>query len=146
MASRVAKICRKAAELDNLRVLHLESSYSVRYLLPENSVNVFYLLFPDPWPKRRHQRRRVVTAEFMQSIYRALAPGGLFQMATDQQDYFEQIRRLALDDNSQFFEIDMTGHPDLVGAGLPSTKFERRFQEQSAPIYRLALRKVSPVT
>jgi tRNA (guanine-N7-)-methyltransferase len=94
MAGRVAKACRKAARIDNVRVLHLESSYAVGYLLPENSVDVFYLLFPDPWPKRRHQRRRVMTLEFLQSIHRALVSGGMLRLATDQADYFKQMQHL----------------------------------------------------
>ena len=140
MAGRVAKACRKAARIDNVRVLHLESLYAVRYLLSENSVEVFYLLFPDPWPKRRHQRRRVVTAEFLQSIHRALVIGGSLHLATDQRDYFDQIHRLANRD-AQFEKFDVRDD-----VNLPSTKFERRFAERDELIYRLTLRKISPVT
>jgi len=64
LASRVAKTSRKAARIDNVRVLHAETSYALRYLLPERSVETFYLLFPDPWPKRRHHRRRIFTPDF----------------------------------------------------------------------------------
>jgi tRNA (guanine-N7-)-methyltransferase len=143
MAGRVAKVCRKAARIDNMRVLHLESSYAVRYLIPENSVEFFYLLFPDPWPKRRHQRRRLMTPEFLESIHRALLPGGLLQLATDERDYFEQMRCLA-QENLQF-EIDQANDSRFAKNDLPSTKFECRFQQKGVPIYRLALRKVSPV-
>lgn len=144
MAGRVAKACRKAGpsrtggRIDNVRVLQLETSYAVEYLLPEESVETFYLLFPDPWPKRRHQRRRVVSPDFLQAIHRALAPGGVLQIATDQLNYFEQVQRLTRDD-SRFEKID-SGADDV-----PSTKFERLFREQGLPIYRLSLRKVSPV-
>ena len=72
LVGRVAKASRKAAALENVRILKVESSYAVRYLLPESSVSVFYLLFPDPWPKRRHHRRRIVTTNFLDSIHRAL--------------------------------------------------------------------------
>ena len=69
LLGRVRSACRKIAcgNLGNARVLRIESSYAVEYLLPPNSVSVFYLLFPDPWPKRRHQRRRLVTEEFLES-------------------------------------------------------------------------------
>ncbi len=141
MVGRVAKVCRQAYRIDNVRVLHLETSYAARYLLPKDSVDAFYLLFPDPWPKRRHQRRRVVTSQFLQSICRALKPGGVFQMATDQLDYFKQVEQLAIA-NSQLVRID---NAEAKGHDLPSTKFERRFREKGMPIYRLLLRKVSPV-
>ena len=139
LIGRVAKVCRKAASLENVRVLNVESSYAVRYLLPEASVETFYLLFPDPWPKRRHHRRRVVTKDFLDSIARALVKRGSLRIATDQRDYFEQIERTAR--NHSGFTI-----VDLDDVDLPATKFENRFRQQGAPIYRLSLRKVSPVT
>ena len=139
LAGRVARACRKSAHLKNVRVLNVESAYAVRYLLPEASVETFYLLFPDPWPKRRHHRRRIVTIDFLDSIHRALESGGTLRIATDQRDYFEQITRVAGND-PRFLIV----HNE--DANLPTTKFERRFSKAGAPIYRLALRKVSPVT
>jgi tRNA (guanine-N7-)-methyltransferase len=138
LVGRVARACRKSAALENVRILNVESSYAVGYLLPERSVETFYLLFPDPWPKRRHQRRRIVTPEFLESIHRALADGGFFRIATDQLDYFEQIQRVA-ENHSGFALVD------IDDAELPLTKFERRFSALGAPIHRLLLRKVSPV-
>ena len=83
MTGRVEKAGRKAARVENVRVLHVETSYAVKYFLPEQSVESFYLLFPDPWPKRRHQQRRVVTADFLGAIHAALIPNGVLQIATD---------------------------------------------------------------
>lgn len=138
LSGRVEKASRKAAKIDNMRVLAVETTYAVRYLLPRQSVETFYLLFPDPWPKRRHRRRRIVTADFLNSIQIALEENGVFRIATDQLDYFEQIARLT-SDHSKFITAD------IHDVDLPVTKFEQRFQEQGVPIYRFALRKVSPV-
>jgi tRNA (guanine-N7-)-methyltransferase len=138
LAGRIEKAGRKTAMFGNVRVLLAETSYAVRYLLPEASVEEFYLLFPDPWPKRRHQRRRIITSDLLNSIHVALEKAGLLRIATDQPDYFAQIARLGGND-SRFAILD----PD--NNDLPPTKFERRFQTQGAPIYRLTLRKVSPV-
>ena len=154
LAGRVAKTAGKAANIGNVRVLHAETAYAVRYLLPECSVETFYLLFPDPWPKRRHHRRRIFTRIFLDSIFRALEPDGLLRVATDDLDYFRQIERCTADamkeapsnldrlkhSSCQRFQMD-TGD-DTV---LPPTKFEKRFRAQDLPIYRLALRKISPV-
>jgi tRNA (guanine-N7-)-methyltransferase len=160
---KLARVDERGGESINVRVLHSEISYAVRFLLPEGSVEVFYLLFPDPWPKRRHQRRRIVTADFLQAIHRALAPEGLLRIATDQVDYFRQIEQLATDPakertlklaclkraNSYAFNIVDCDEVDPFGSGsgqvLPVTKFERKFRQAGAPIYRLTLRKVSPV-
>jgi tRNA (guanine-N7-)-methyltransferase len=147
LVGRVARACRKAAALENVRVLNVESSYAVDYLLPEGSVETFYLLFPDPWPKRRHQRRRIVTPEFLESIHRALVDNGLLQIATDQLDYFHQIERVAISKLDCFKQSSCSGL-EISSANdvdLPRSKFERRFSALGAPIYRLALRKTSPV-
>lgn len=142
LLGRVSSAAHKIerGKIDNARVLRFETSYAVRYLLPNESVETFYLLFPDPWPKRRHQRRRVADEEFLNSIQAALIPGGTFHVATDQRDYFEQIKASAGD---QFDVVDLA---DPARTDLPLTKFEQRFRDRGEPIYRSLLRKVSPVT
>jgi tRNA (guanine-N7-)-methyltransferase len=103
-------------------------------------VETFYLLFPDPWPKRRHQFRRTFTRDFLEAIAAALEKHGVLRVATDQLDYFHQIERLSRA-HLQFQAVVRS--PD--DAVLPVTKFERKFREQDVPIYRLTLRKTSPV-
>lgn len=140
MPGRVRTACRKIARgnLSNARVIQVESSYAIACLLPESSVSTFYLLFPDPWPKRRHQHRRVVNAEFLQSLHRALAPNGWFVVATDERDYFREIEQLI--ERSEKFSRE-----SLEQFDFPLTTFERHFRERGLEIYRLGLRKVSPV-
>ena len=64
LTKRVEKVRRKAEKIENVRVLRADTLFAVRDLLPESSVGTFYLLFPDPWPKRRHQFRRDLHARF----------------------------------------------------------------------------------
>ena len=139
LTKRVEKVRRKGEKIENVRVLRADTLFAVRYLLPKNSVETFYLLFPDPWPKRRHQFRRIFTRDFLEAIAAALEKHGILRVATDQFDYFHQIERLSRA-HLQF----QTVAPSL-DAVLPITKFERKFREQEAPIYRLTLRKTSPV-
>ena len=89
---RLRKVDRKLTRhtLTNVRLLRIEAAYAVQHLLPPDSVSVFYILFPDPWPKRRHHRRRFVTAEFLAPLARVLAPGAEFRVATDIPDYVRQ--------------------------------------------------------
>jgi tRNA (guanine-N7-)-methyltransferase len=140
LTKRVGKVRRKAEKTENVRVLRADTLFAVRYLLPESSVEAFYLLFPDPWPKRRHQQRRVFTHDFLDAIAAALEKRGVLRVATDQIDYFQQIEQLGRA-HLQFQVVPRS--PD--DAVLPVTKFERKFREQGAPIYRLTLRKTSPV-
>jgi len=112
----------------------------VRYLLFEGSVKAFYLMFPDPWPKRRHQFRRVFTRDSLDAIATALENHGVLRIATDQFDYFHQIERLSRA-HLQFQVVPQS----LDDSVLPVSKFEGKFRDQGAPIYRLTLRKISPV-
>jgi tRNA (guanine-N7-)-methyltransferase len=146
LIGRVRSACRKAARIDNMRVIRVETAYAVRYLLAEQSVQVFHLLFPDPWPKRRHKRRRVMTSEFLRSVHCALAPQGLLRIATDQLDYFDQMQRLARAD-PQFAIVEplLATSIEVDDVDLPLSKFERKFRQQGVPIHWLTLRKVSPV-
>jgi tRNA (guanine-N7-)-methyltransferase len=138
LLGRIRSATRKGATLGNLRLLRMESSYAVRYLLPAGSVETFYLLFPDPWPKRRHWRRRTVTGDFLGATSQALAENGSLLIATDYLDYFETIKEIA------------RANPGLTMAtpsarDLPRTKFERQFRARGVAIHWLELRKVSPV-
>jgi tRNA (guanine-N7-)-methyltransferase len=137
LLNRVHKSALKAAKLNNVRLLRVESSYAVRYLLPAESVQRFYLLFPDPWPKRRHHRRRIVTPDFLGSTHVALKKGGSIYIATDDVEYFGIIKEVAESDPG--FAI---GQGDI---DLPPSQFGRIFCEKGAPIHWLELRKISPV-
>jgi len=139
VAGRVEKACCKADKIDNMRVLRFETGYAVKYLLPERSVETFHLLFPDPWPKRRHHRRRIVTAGFLRTIWMALKENGILRIATDHLDYFTRISRLA-EESSLFAFMQPSGADDF-----PASAFEKKFASTGARIYRLELRKVSPV-
>lgn len=140
LLGRVRTACRKVehAALTNVRVLRFEISYAVERLLPPGSVTAFHLMFPDPWPKRRHAPRRLVTQNFLVSMHRALVSQGTVRIATDQAAYFDQIRRLV--SASELFHLV----PEASLSGAVS-KFEERFRQKGVPIQRLALRKVSPV-
>jgi tRNA (guanine-N7-)-methyltransferase len=91
LLGRVRKIEKRAAraELTNVKVLRLEFGYTVRHLLPPSSVSVAHVMFPDPWPKRRHWDRRLVQPDFVRDVAAALRPGGEFRFTTDHADYFE---------------------------------------------------------
>ena len=140
LTKRVEKVRRKAEKIENVRVLLADTLFAVRNLLPKSSVETFYLLFPDPWSKRRHQFRRVFTREFLDAIAVALEQEGILRVATDQIDYFRQIEGLSCAHLQ--FQVVQASPDESV---LPLTKFERKFRDKGAPIYRLTLRKTSPV-
>jgi tRNA (guanine-N7-)-methyltransferase len=127
------------AGLTNARVMRFEISYAVNHLLPASSVAVFHLMFPDPWPKRRHAPRRLFSRDFLAAIHRALTPNGTVRIATDDADYFRQITDVV--SQSPHFKLI----PDAVPASAVS-KFEKRFAQRGVEVHRLWLQKVSDVT
>lgn len=79
----------RKANLDNVAVYpgDVRNMFDV---LPDESIDKAFLLYPDPWPKKRHHRRRFVTQEHLKPLHRALKPGAIFRVATDIPDYVRQ--------------------------------------------------------
>ena len=138
LSGRVRSSARRAASLDNVRLLQMESFYAVRHLLPAGSVETFYLLFPDPWPKRRHHRRRLLTPDFLSSVHTVLKQDGTIYIATDHLDYFRKIEDITRS-ASGFASVE-------PAIDLPPSRFGLIFGKKGTPIHWLALRKISPVT
>jgi tRNA (guanine-N7-)-methyltransferase len=130
----------EAEDMKNVRVVRHDALDVLERMIADGALAAIHLFFPDPWPKRRHQQRRIFTGDFLDAIAGALEQNGVLCVATDQLDYFHQMEQLSR--GHAQFETVSPSRNDLV---LPSTKFERRFREQGVPIYRLTLRKVSPV-
>jgi tRNA (guanine-N7-)-methyltransferase len=93
MLRRIRKVDRKAvrAGLTHVRLLRMEAYYAVAHLIPEACIDTYFILFPDPWPKGKHQRHRLFNPSFIDALYRTLTPGGRLHVATDHRPYFEEI-------------------------------------------------------
>jgi tRNA (guanine-N7-)-methyltransferase len=74
-------------QLQNLKVINHDAVAVLQQAIPENSLDGIYLFFPDPWPKKKHHKRRIVQQGFVERVYRCLKPGGILHMATDWEDY-----------------------------------------------------------
>jgi len=140
LPGRVRSACKKITHgaLSNARILRGENSDVLRCLLLPGSVNVFHLMFPDPWPKRRHYRRRVFDADFLASVHQTLSPHGILRITTDHLDYFQSMENL-VGRSPQF-----TRQHETEPAAGRST-FGKRFHERGIAIHRLVLRKISDV-
>ena len=136
LLGRLRKIDRKAhrAGLANLRCVRIEASYFLEYLLPLHSARAIHIYFPDPWPKRKHLRRRLINDHFVLVARQALAPAGVVFLRTDDPHYFAQIR--AAFGKSPFFEETQTP-PALAAA---TTDFERVFGDKAIQTLRAAYR------
>ena len=140
LLGRVRTACRRIAvqRLTNVRILRVDIAHAAATLIPLASVDVCHVMFPDPWPKRRHHVRRTVTADFLRAISRILKPSGLLRLTTDDAPYFEQMQAAAAAVPA-FETVNEESVPSL-----PRSTFESRFVESGVAIQRLVLRNVSP--
>jgi tRNA (guanine-N7-)-methyltransferase len=79
-------------ELTNVRIIEGDAIEILETMFADHSINGFHLFFPDPWPKLKHNKRRIVNAEFLALIHRKLKAGGYINIATDWVPYAESIR------------------------------------------------------
>ena len=105
-------------QLKNIKVIEEDAHMVLHYMIEDKSIDGFHLYFPDPWPKKKHNKRRIVNPEFIEVIHSKLKPGGYFHIATDWVPYAERI--------SEVFSVN-----DLFSGGVvakpewrPLTRFE----------------------
>jgi tRNA (guanine-N7-)-methyltransferase len=132
---KMERKCRRA-NLENLGAVRIESAYFLRYLLPRGLSSALHIYFPDPWPKRKHRRHRLVNESFPQLAHQVLGPEGAVFLRTDDLDYFEQMQ--AVFSVSTFFQrVDVPQELSLV-----TTDFEREFNARGVLTRSAAYRKI----
>lgn len=134
LLGRLRKIDRKGqrARLLNLKLIRVEAGYFLEYMLPPQCVCALHVYFPDPWPKRKHRKNRLINARFTELACQVLQPGGTVYLRTDDADYFTQMKSVFAA-NPRFHEVE-TPAPLL---SLP-TDFERDFQARGIATLRAA--------
>lgn len=134
LMGRVRKVCRKARQrgLENVEVLRLETLYTMQWLMPESSVDRVHVLCPDPWPKAKHHKRRIMQAPFFEAVCRVLKPEGEFLFMTDDEPYYEWaiehteafdgLKRLPWEEDDFFY---------------PKTDFQQQWEAEGKSMNRL---------
>lgn len=107
LLKRIKKIDKKSQKLglENLRLFRVDGYYATTFLLASESVDAYYIFYPDPWPKDKHLHNRLFNKPFMDAIARTLKPGGLLHTSSDHLPYFEEIYALIKND-SRFEETE----------------------------------------
>lgn len=136
LLGRLQKLDRKGRRtgLKNVRGIRIESSYFLRYLLPSNSTTALHIYFPDPWPKKKHRRHRLINEQFPALARAVLTPGGGVFLRTDDADYFAQMNEV-FSAAGEFAPIETPSSLAEV-----TTDFEREFNAQGIPTLRAAYR------
>jgi tRNA (guanine-N7-)-methyltransferase len=121
-------------QLTNLRVIRHDALDVLEHMIADGTLAAIHLFFPDPWPKKRHHKRRLVQPAFAALAARKLKDGGILHAATDWPDYADYM--------NQVFSKEPLLEPALTGfAARPVTKFESRGQRLGHPIRELLFRR-----
>lgn len=127
----------------NTRVVGGEASWWIRCHIPDASVAAVHIYFPDPWPKARHHKRRIIQLPFLQEVHRILTPGGKLRLVTDHADYFAWMReKLAAQTALQVIPFDSPVADKVGPAGMiVGTNFEKKYIAEGRQFYATAALK-----
>ena len=127
--------------IKNVRIIRTEAADFLSKHIADGSVNWFHIYFPDPWPKKRHNKRRFICQANTEQMLRALTENGVINIATDHSDYFEQIKTVIASIGNKVEQIEFTSAAGADGDETAGTNFERKYIRQGRPIYTIAARK-----
>ncbi|MCG7968041.1 MAG: tRNA (guanosine(46)-N7)-methyltransferase TrmB [Candidatus Thiodiazotropha taylori] len=129
-------------QLNNVRILKQDAMELLRHHLQPGSLQRVQLYFPDPWHKRKHNKRRIVQDEFAELIQRVLIPGGVLHMATDWEDYARQMMRV-LSAHQGFQNQAGEGNFSPRPETRPLTKFEQRGERLGHGVWDLLFERLA---
>ena len=135
--------------LNNVRIVRTDAVLFLANAVPDSSVDCFHIYFPDPWPKKRHHKRRFFCPANLEQLIRCLKTGGQVRIATDHREYFEQIQKLIANQGKLEFgfaqgrleEIEFLPAVSVEHGELTGTNYERKYIKDKRQIYTLAAQK-----
>jgi tRNA (guanine-N7-)-methyltransferase len=127
--------------ITNVRVIAEDAVQVLEHMIPDASLTRVHLFFPDPWPKKRHHKRRLIQPTFVALLARKLVSGGIFHMATDWEDYAHHA--LAVVSQSDVFRNTASGDGFTPRPSWrPRTKFEQRGERLGHAVWDLVFERV----
>lgn len=116
--------------INHAKIVAGEATWWLRCHVPDNSIHAFHIYFPDPWPKTRHHKRRIIQVPFIKEIYRMLVPGGILRLVTDHADYFAHMQAV-LKEQTWLTVVPFTSpiqlKEDAPEGSIVGTNFERKY-------------------
>ena len=129
--------------LTNVRIIRTDVAAFLPAHVPDGSICCFHVYFPDPWPKKRHHKRRFICTENIAQIIRCLKPGGILNIATDHQEYFAAITEV-IDMQIKLGRLEQIDFIRAAGAQpeeVVGTNYERKYIKVGRPVHTIAARK-----
>jgi tRNA (guanine-N7-)-methyltransferase len=127
--------------LTNVRIIRTDAARFIAECVPDSSVDCFHIYFPDPWPKKRHHKRRFFNVANTEQLIRCLKTAGTIRVATDYAEYFEQIKTVLSARFGQLEEIDFLPTAGAQIGEWVGSNFERKYLREKRAIYTIAVRK-----
>jgi tRNA (guanine-N7-)-methyltransferase len=127
-------------ELSNIRFFRAEAKAFLTDAVAPASVSIFHIYFSDPWPKRRHQTRRVFTDEFLRLLHARLVPGGGVEIATDDRDYFAAIKKTIASTGELWENVRETVNERILDS-MNKTSYEIKWAAEGRALYYAELKK-----
>ncbi|NQT60441.1 MAG: tRNA (guanosine(46)-N7)-methyltransferase TrmB [Bacteroidetes bacterium] len=126
-------------KLDNVRIIRFNAVDVLQEMIPDNSISGFHIFFPDPWPKKKHNKRRLVQKDFIEIMLKKLVPGGYIYTATDWTPYAEWMLK-EFNTVEGLVNNSTKGYCDPV-SWRPSTKFEQKGLDKKHTIHEIWVEK-----
>ena len=127
--------------LSNLIFLKTEAEEIIPHLVPPASIDVFHIYFPDPWHKKKHHKRRLLTPEFFKLLHDSLVPGGLLELATDNFHYMIAFKTALVEAGDTLWSnARETRNERILDPGI-QTHFEAKYTRAGRDLYYMELRK-----
>ena len=140
--SGIGTVLSKADEfnLENIKIVNEDAEDLLQNKIPDNSFDVIIMFYPDPWPKRRHHKRRLIKKEFIDLLHKKLKPSGIFYFKTDWKDYFDKVNLLFEAPNWEDLNlIDLEEHL----RDIPPTSFEKKAIQANRSLNTKIVKKVN---
>ncbi len=137
---KLGKTRAEKRELPNIRFLRAEAKAFLTDAVALGSVSIFHIYFSDPWPKRRHQTRRVFTEEFLRLLHPRLVPGGLIEIATDDKDYFAAMKKTIAATAELWENVRETVNERILDS-MNKTSYEIKWAAEGRHLYYAELKK-----
>jgi tRNA (guanine-N7-)-methyltransferase len=128
--------------LTNVRIIRTDAVEFLTDHVPDSSVDCFHIYFPDPWPKKRHHKRRFLCPANLEHLIRCLKKAGQLRITTDHADCFEQIKLVLAARSDVLEEIEFIKPAGAESGEWTGTNFERKYIKDQRPIYTIAVRKI----
>ena len=138
---RIAEARAEKRGLENIRFVRVDARELVARGIPPASVDTYYVFYPDPWPKKRHHKRRFLQLSTVEHLARTMKPGGGLHVATDHEEYWTVIEPL-LDTHPAFERLPAFGGDDFpLPADAPLTNFEAKYEVEGRSRHRGSWRR-----